>query len=419
MIATGNAFGETRYWVGTEDSYWDWPANWSNSPGGGGGYSVPFGDDKAVFASGTTRCTVNVHIEIETLEILGGFQGEVVIGNGINLKVTTGGFTQSGGTLDGSNGNFYVLGPFELNGGVLYGNAITEINTGTVPQIAMDFEDQTEPYEDPVERPIDPTGSGNGCMDASSWNLYYVRDVCVSPTRPIDDFEIERSSQFARNGNNSLRVRLLPTPLSDWPEGPGGEATHRAELGPAYNSPTPQYPTEGEERWYGMSYYFANDFIFAPQNIANDIRFIIGQWQHGSSGPSIIALEVIGDEIVLQRQTGSSTNSNWITPVPIKTIQKGQWIDIVVQVKWSKTSGKVKIWVDGQVSFDMPVVQTIYSNLNVGGGYKMGLYYWRWKEQQSVTNTLNAGITDREIFIDEYRQYKGSNGFQMVDPASQ
>jgi hypothetical protein len=36
---------------------------------------------------------------------------------------------------------------------------------------------------------------------------------------------------------------------------------------------------------------------------------------------------------------------------------------------------------------------------------------------QSVQNSLNAGITYREIFIDEVREYHGPQGFDVVSPA--
>lgn len=64
-------------------------------------------------------------------------------------------------------------------------------------------------------------------------------------------------------------------------------------------------------------------------------------------------------------------------------------------------------------------IQTIYNNINNGGGYKIGLYYWRWKEKQSVQNSLNAGINYREIFVDEVKEYHGTNGYSIVAPGGQ
>ncbi|MCB0688713.1 MAG: polysaccharide lyase, partial [Saprospiraceae bacterium] len=242
-----------------------------------------------------------------------------------------------------------------------------------------------------------------------------VRDVCISPTVEVTDYAIERSTAQQRSGSYSLRYYLKPTPISKWPS--SGEATHRAELGPKYNSPVSHYPAEGEEVWYGFSYYFPSDFVFAPQNIENDVRFSIAQWQHGSPGSSIIALEVIGDKIMMQRQTGYSTSSNWLTPDTITAITLGQWMDVILRVKWSKQGGILQCWINGQLKLDLNNVQTIYTDLSNGGGLKPGIYYWRWKDQQSVQNSLNAGINYREIFMDEIRQYKGANGYSSVAPS--
>jgi len=283
--------------------------------------------------------------------------------------------------------------------------------------IYMGFESSAEPMQQMADREPDPTGAGNGCGEGESWNSFYKYNVCVATTCPLSDMALERSSQYARKGSTSLRCYLKPTPLNNWPNGSGGEATHRAELAPHHNSPIPRYPLEGEEMWYGISYFFPNDFVFAPQNIANDIRFIIAQWQHGSPGSPVIALEVMGDKVVLQRQTGQSENSNWVDPVEIGTIKKGKWMDFVIRVKWNKSGGKIQIWVNDLLSYDMQNVQTIYSNLNNGGGFKIGLYYWRWKEQSSVQNSLDAGIAYREIFIDEVREYHGVDGYAAVSPS--
>lgn len=290
----------------------------------------------------------------------------------------------------------------------------TALANGGIAQIYMDFENRMEPYEVMPYRSPDPSGKGNGCMGGEAWNEYYKFNVCISPTCDLSDYSIERSSKYARSGNQSLRFFLKPTLPNHWPD---GEANHRAELAPHHNSPIARYPSEGEEFWYGISYYFPSDFMFAPKAIENDIRFIIAQWQHGSPGSPIIALEVMGDKVVLQRQAGVSENSDWIDPVSIGKIQRGQWMDIVVQAKWSKKNGLVNIWVNGSQTYSQSNIQTIYSDLNVGGGFKIGLYYWRWKEMQSVQNSLDAGITYREIFIDEVREYHGSQGFDVASPA--
>lgn len=403
-----------RYWVGQEGSYWDWPTNWSYRAGGPGGYSVPAGGDVAIFGSGQGDCLINVHVELDGLIINSNYGGRVNLAHGMTIKVTDVGYHQSGGTFSGRDGYVFVHGPFEVVDGVFDAYALTDVLTGDIPSISMGFEMPFEPHAEATYRDPDPNGSGNGCMSSARWNLYYTRDICISPTCPVSDYAMEKSTAHARKGSHSLRFMLQPTPPSKWPN--NGEASHRVELSPTYNSPAPHYPEEGDTVWYGISYLFPSDFIFAPQAIEDEIRFSIGQWQHGSSGASIIAFEVIGENLVLQRQTGNSTDPQWQEPHVLTSIPPGQWIDLVVQVVWSKTNGKVKIWKGSQVVLDLPQVQTIYHNLDVGGGLKLGLYYWRWKNLTAVQETLGAGITDREFFIDEFRQFQGSDGYSVVKP---
>ena len=165
-----------------------------------------------------------------------------------------------------------------------------------------------------------------------------------------------------------------------------------------------------------MSVLFPEDFVFAPSNLESDLRFSIAQWQHGSEGSPIFALEVYGDQIAVARHKGESTSSQWIEPQFIGQIQRGKWLDLVVQIKWSKQDGSIRVWVDGEKKYDHSNIQTVYSNLSNGGGWKLGIYYWRWLEKQNVIRSLDNGIDHREIFIDEVREYLGADGLPVVTP---
>jgi hypothetical protein len=283
------------------------------------------------------------------------------------------------------------------------------------PDIYLDFEQAAEPFEHMPERSVDPDAHSNGCLSGVTWNHYYRFDVCIATTCEVTDYAIERSNQVARSGNFSLRFYLKPTQTDKWPL---GEATHRAELGPHPGSPVERYPRQGEERWYGMSIFFPEDFVFAPAGMENELRFSIAQWQHGSFGSPAVALEVHGDKIALARSSGLSTQSDWIPPEFISRIQKGVWMDLVLQINWDKENGLINVWVDGQHRYEKKGIQTMYWNLDVGGGYKIGLYYWRWQYRESVVKSLQAGINYREIFIDEVREYLGEDGLSAVTPGN-
>ncbi|MBI9063617.1 MAG: polysaccharide lyase [Marinilabiliaceae bacterium] len=279
------------------------------------------------------------------------------------------------------------------------------------PDLLMNFEG--EPDHAMPTRITDPNGNSNGCLREVSFNADYNYQICNAPNCPAEDVVIEPSDEVARAGERSLRFFMKPSPLNDWP---GSDANHRAELGPDYDSAIHPFPDEGEERWYAMSIFFPEAFVFAPESIESDVRFAFAQWQHGSAGAPIFALEVYGDQIALTRQEGDSRNSKWAGAEMLTTIKKGEWIDLVLQVKWSKSKGRLKIWANGAEVFNNSSIQTMYSNLDRGGAFKFGIYYWRWKRVEDVTKSLNAGIENRELFIDEVSQYKGGNGFTVVAP---
>jgi len=279
------------------------------------------------------------------------------------------------------------------------------------PDLLMNFEE--DPLHTMPTRLTDPNGNSNGCLREVSFNADYNYQICNAPNCPAEDVVIEPSDEVARTGEKSLHFFMRPSPLNDWP---GSDANHRAELGPDYDSAIQPFPAEGEERWYGMSIFFPEDFVVAPESIESDVRFAFAQWQHGSAGAPVLALEVYGDQIALSCQQGESTNSKWAGAEMLTTIRKGEWIDLVLQVKWSKSKGKIRIWVNGDEVYNNNTIQTMYTNLDRGGAFKFGIYYWRWKRVEDVTKSLNAGIENRELFIDEVSQYKGRNGFSVVSP---
>jgi len=286
----------------------------------------------------------------------------------------------------------------------------TPINTDD-PDLVIDFE--SEPLNPMPTRESDPNGNKNNCLREVAYSHFYNYQICNAKNCPPEDLIIQNSNKQSRHGNNSLRIFMKPTPLENWPS----EAfNHRAELGPDYESHPKPFPSIGDENWYAFSIYFPDDFVFASKEIQSDVRFAITQWQHGTAGPPIFALEVYGDQIALTREEGVSTDSKWQWPVMISNIRKGEWMDIVLQVKWQKNNGLLKIWFNEDVVYENNNIQTVYKDLDRGGGFKFGIYYWRWKNYEDVEKSLNAGINNRELFYDEIRQYKGQNGYSVVAP---
>jgi hypothetical protein len=119
---------------------------------------------------------------------------------------------------------------------------------------------------------------------------------------------------------------------------------------------------------------------------------------------------------ILKRKWGISVNSDFIPPQMLAKIEKGKWIDLVVKIIWSKTEGEIVVWINDQVRYEKYKVATMYEDLDNGGGFKFGLYYWRWKYKESIQNSANVGIVDRQIYIDEVREFLGTDGYEVVCP---
>jgi hypothetical protein len=264
-----------------------------------------------------------------------------------------------------------------------------------------------EPFEHVApalsERSASELAQSNGCF-SRGFGQFHERAMCLATTRPVTDLVSETSPSRARAGKSSMRFVLKPTPLEDWPS---GEATHRNELAP--DGAWEYFPAVGEERWYGFSVLFPEDFVFAPPAIASTNRFIIAQWQHGTAGSPAVSFEVLGDKLQVVLNGGTAPDGiHEVGRGDVATITRGEWLDFMLRVVWHKTQGAVVVWSQGTAVFEQLALQTVYDNKDNGGQMKVGIYYWRWKNQSDVKAALDAGIVDREVFFDELREYHGN-----------
>ncbi len=275
--------------------------------------------------------------------------------------------------------------------------------------IYEDFEGSFNPVQ---KRTASELAKSNGCF-GNNYNDTFRRDVCVF----VGDDELkvlksQRSTSQARKGSNSVQFYLEPTqPDGNFPTAPF-EATHRNEL--RIDSKNPQgwnmLPPSGVERWYGFSTYFPTNFVFAPSAIANEIRFAFAQWQHGLPGSPAVAFEVMGDRV--------ECNLLFVKPRghDCGAIERGKWMDWVVRIVWKNSGGQVEVWRNGSKVLTNLNLKTVYDGVGNGGRFKFGMYYWRWKGKTDVENSINAGITHRELYFDEVRLYEGNHGYDLVRP---
>jgi hypothetical protein len=98
-----------RYWIKNSAGDWNNIANWSDSPGGSGGFSVPGPSDNVYFDSnGTGLCTVDISVLIQLMDMTNGsikFNGKRFETLG-NLKIRG----DAVATPTGLNNSFIVVG---------------------------------------------------------------------------------------------------------------------------------------------------------------------------------------------------------------------------------------------------------------------------------------------------------------------
>jgi hypothetical protein len=214
------------------------------------------------------------------------------------------------------------------------------------------------------------------------------------------------SSTVARHsGGKSIRINIPAT------VGNGGNPG-RAQVVPSIGS---GHGTYGDTRWYGVSVYFDQNWTWDGDQLANDahgfLDLITFRWTSLTGGGDIGATPGSGPNLggrVLSGQRG------WHayfppkvrnTPNPYEVIAapfvKGQWIDIIQEIKWSTGSdGYRRIWMNGKLVDEHhgPTVQFAGSKW----GPRFGVY-----EGDNIKSA-------RTVYYDEYRVGKTRDA---VDPA--
>lgn len=118
FFTANDCMAVNRYWVSTTPGNWNNPANWSNTIGGSGGYSVPTASDNAVFnANGIGDCELDVSVNLLRIGI-NGYTGTIDLsGYDITIAASTRDMTFSSGTLTGSGAlNITTTGKMYFSG---------------------------------------------------------------------------------------------------------------------------------------------------------------------------------------------------------------------------------------------------------------------------------------------------------------
>ncbi|RKY77773.1 hypothetical protein DRQ07_08335 [candidate division KSB1 bacterium] len=104
-----------RYWISGISSTWNNTANWSNSSGGSGGYSVPNINDLVIFDSnGNGNCILDTTVSIFGLTVL-NYTG-AIFQNNKEIQIDSSGAFFNSGNFTGSGADIRISGNLYLQG---------------------------------------------------------------------------------------------------------------------------------------------------------------------------------------------------------------------------------------------------------------------------------------------------------------
>ncbi len=131
LFSSYSSFSANRYWVGAGAGSWNSTSNWSDVSGGASGFSVPGVSDIATFdGANISGCIMDANINVSGIIIYSAYTGTISINNNITCTIGAIGFSQSGGTFTGNNGNITINSAFFLTGGVFNATSGALLITG-------------------------------------------------------------------------------------------------------------------------------------------------------------------------------------------------------------------------------------------------------------------------------------------------
>jgi hypothetical protein len=192
ILSLSNGSYAARYWVATLASNWNNTANWSNTSGGAGGFSVPgIADDVNFDNLGIGSCTIDAAVSVRSITVNALYPGTISQGANAISTVNAGSF--SGGIFLGGSANITIGGNFTLAGTVFTStSAVLELdnlsaaftsgtflhNNGTVRLNAATG--QTISGTSPVFYTLEFVGKGNTYTLSSAGNITVLNSLNTS-----------------------------------------------------------------------------------------------------------------------------------------------------------------------------------------------------------------------------------------------
>ena len=251
-----------------------------------------------------------------------------------------------------------------------------------------------------------PCSTGSTSASEAGAKVWCWGDISIPSDGFFDDYKLyvssHCSSNMVKSTNGRVQFRVNPTtPVV--PESCGADYNYRAEI---REHPSDIDYSIGTEQWWGFDYEFGNDYI------ADELPWSL--WQtHGSFGmPSSPmtniqlgptnyngGLNPVGELFVVNNTLPGGSK---FTPVGIVP-RAGQTFKIVIHLVWGdESNGLYEVWIDGKKVYAKQE-RTVYLEKPYGGYWKIGIYKWRWKDEENVAVSSQKGISEINTSIGTLR----------------
>jgi hypothetical protein len=221
----------------------------------------------------------------------------------------------------------------------------------------------------------------------SGWTFHY--ENYTNDRKPWNHLFAEAPGYPVRMGWASERYELRPGDCF------GDDCNRQPSFERAESAQDGQQQYEGDEYWYGWSFFVPADI---PGLASGFTHF--GQFQqHSLYNPIWMFTKVYAGDFVMRYNATAPGGAKFTFPLMSDSEFRGRWHDIVVHAKWAlDTSGFTRVWVNGTKMVDYSGPTRTAGNTDVY--FKYGIY----RAASPVTTViyydeLRRGKTRQEVDI--------------------
>ena len=312
-----------------------------------------------------------------------------------STKINVGWANQTGNNVAMAGYNIY------RNGGlyrIIQPNAYTLLEDGLDSTSSYTYLVQAFDYKG-RQSPLTPAASATPLSAPSIFQSDFEADVADS-LAGIAGWALQKprasaiatSTEQPHGGNKSVKVSF---DYSDW-----SSSNNRSEITPSYPDAGMQELALNKDWWVQLSEYIPSNWVSDQPTNPDFIWQFKGATGGPASGTSPLSAQVIGENIYISIQKGSTPSTNGIQQLLGNfPLVRNVWMNWTVQVNFSYTNGFIKVWMNDSLKVDYtgPTLYPVTGQTNEKGPcLKAGIYKWAW----GVNATQ---VTNRTLFIDDVK----------------